>query len=157
MPTLIVLRHAKAASGLGSPDADRPLTGRGRRDATAAGEWLSRSGLDPDLVLCSPSERTRETLECLAVDAAVGYEPEIYDDDVDTLFQLLRETGEQVDTLLLIGHNPTVHQLVHDLTGDSGDSFPTCALAVIEITEGWGAAWPGAGRRTAFWSPKTSR
>ena len=73
-----------------------------------------------------------------------------------TLFQLLRETDVQVGTLLFIGHNPTAHQLVHDLTGDGGDTFPTCALAVIEIAEGWGEAWPGAGRRTAFWSPKTS-
>ncbi|MGH3388419.1 MAG: SixA phosphatase family protein [Actinomadura sp.] len=155
MTTLIVLRHAKAERGFGSPDADRSLTGRGRRDATAAGEWLSTSGLAPDLVLCSPSARTRETLECLAVDAAVGYQPEIYDDDVEALFQLLRETGEQVGTLLLIGHNPTVHQLVHDLTGDGGAAFPTCALAVIEIADGWAGTWPGAGRRTAFWSPKT--
>jgi phosphohistidine phosphatase len=157
VPTLIVLRHAKAARGLGTTDADRPLTGRGRRDATAAGTWLGTSGLDPDLILCSPTLRTRETLECLGVDAEVGYQPEIYDNDVDGLFQLLRETGEQVDTLLLIGHNPALHQLVHDLTGDGVDSFPTCALAVIEILAGWGDTWPGAGRRTAFWSPKISR
>jgi phosphohistidine phosphatase len=157
MPTLIALRHAKAAHGLELPDADRPLTGRGRRDAAAAGAWLGTAGLDPDRVLCSPAKRTRETLECLAVDAEVGYEAKIYGNDVDTLFELLRETDEQVGTLLLIGHNPALHQLVHDLTDDGGDSFPTCALAVIEITEGWAGAWPGAGRRTAFWSPKAPR
>ena len=62
MPTLIVLRHAKAASGLGIPDIDRTLTDRGRRNATAAGAWLRANDLVPDRVLCSIAARTRETL-----------------------------------------------------------------------------------------------
>jgi phosphohistidine phosphatase len=156
MPTLIVLRHAKAVTEFGLPDIDRPLSGRGRRDASAAGKWLGKAGLAPDLVRCSPAKRTRQTLSRLDVAAEVGFEPEIYANDVGGLFDLLTQTDEQVGTLLLIGHNPSLHHLVHDLTGAGGDSFPTCALAVIDIEDGWAGIRPGAGRLTADWSPKAS-
>jgi phosphohistidine phosphatase len=106
-------------------------------------------------VLCSTSERTRETLERLSLDAPVSYEPGIYDNDVDTLLDLIRQTGDDVGTLLLIGHNPSFHQLVFELTGSGPDTFPTSALAVIELDGGWAEAWPGAGRTTALWTPKS--
>jgi Phosphohistidine phosphatase SixA len=61
MPTLVVLRHAKAVHTLGLADLDRTLTDRGRRDAAAAGAWLRAQGLLPAQVLCSPAQRTRET------------------------------------------------------------------------------------------------
>jgi phosphohistidine phosphatase len=154
MPTLIVLRHAKAVTEFGLADFDRPLSGRGRRDAGAAGEFLSGAGLVPDLVRCSPARRTRETFHRLAVAAEVGFEQSIYDNDVGSLFELLGQTDAEVGTLLLIGHNPSLHHLVHDLTGDGGDAFPTCALAVIEIDGDWAGIRPGVGHRTAKWSPK---
>ena len=68
--TLVVLRHAKAAGEPGVNDTQRPLTGRGRRDAGAAGRWLLAQGIRPDLVLCSSARRTRETWE--QVSAAMG-------------------------------------------------------------------------------------
>jgi phosphohistidine phosphatase len=68
--TLVILRHAKATPYRGDDsDVDRPLTARGRADATAAGHWLAAHDLRPDLVLCSPARRTRETW------AAVGAAP----------------------------------------------------------------------------------
>jgi phosphohistidine phosphatase len=154
MPTLIVLRHAKAEHTLGLADLDRRLTGRGRRDAAAAGDWLRARGPLPTRVLCSTSQRTRETLEGLGLDAQVSYEPGIYDNDADTLLDLIRQTGDDAPTLVLVGHNPSVHQLVFDLSGSAPDTFPTCALAVIELDGGWADAWPGAGRTTALWTPR---
>jgi phosphohistidine phosphatase len=155
MPTVIVLRHAKAVHTLGLADLERSLTDRGRKDAAAAGDWLRAQGLLPERVLCSTSERTRETLERLSLDAPVSYEPGIYDNDVDTLLDLIRQTGDDVGTLLLIGHNPSFHQLVFDLTGSDPETFPTSALAVIELAGGWAETWPGAGRTTVLWTPKS--
>ncbi|WP_285495700.1 histidine phosphatase family protein [Actinomadura sp. NBRC 104425] len=154
MPTLLVLRHAKAVPGGATPDIERSLTGRGRRDAEAAGEWLRDRGLAPDLVLCSTAVRTRETLERLAVPAPVRYESQIYANDADGLLTLVRETGDDARTLLLVGHNPSVHQLVHDLTGAAPNAFPTCALAVIEWEGGWMDAWPGAGTLVTLHTPQ---
>ncbi|NDU76284.1 histidine phosphatase family protein [Actinomadura sp. DSM 109109] len=145
MPTLIVLRHAKAETGLGISDIDRRLTGRGRRDATAAGDWLRAHGLVPERVLCSPAARTRETLDRLALDAETDFAPAIYDNDPDGLLALVSEAPDEAGTLLLVGHNPSVHRLVHDLTGEAPDGFPTCTLAVIDLPGAWADARPGIG------------
>lgn len=154
MPTLIVLRHAKAIAGLGLADIDRPLNDRGRRDSTATGEWLRENALLPDQVLCSTAVRTRETLERLALSSPVAYESAIYDNDAGTLLSLIQQSGDDVGTLLLIGHNPSVHELIDDLTGDAPEAFPTCALAVIELSGAWGEASPGSGVLVSSRTPK---
>lgn len=155
MPTLIVLRHAKAVAGLlGTPDIDRTLNDRGRRDAAAAGDWLRARDLVPDRVLCSTAARTRETLDRLALDAPVDFEPAIYGNDPDDLLSLVAGTPEAVGRLLLVGHNPSVHQLVHDLTGRAPDSYPTCALAVISVPGAWTDVRPGAADLVTVHTPK---
>ena len=81
--TLVLLRHAKADNPFGMADADRPLTERGLRDARAAGRWLAQQAL-PELVLCSPARRTRQTWQAVAEQLPaqavpqVRYEPTIY-------------------------------------------------------------------------------
>jgi phosphohistidine phosphatase len=157
MPSLIVLRHAKAVAGLELADIDRPLNDRGRRDAAATGEWMRDAGLAPDAVLCSTAVRTRQTLDGLAAatgEARVSYESRIYDNDADVLLDLLRGTDDEVRTLLLVGHNPSMHQLVHDLTGEAPESFPTCALAVIELPGTWADVRPGTGDLVTYRTPK---
>jgi phosphohistidine phosphatase len=155
VPTLIVLRHAKAVTGLGLADHERPLADRGRGDAVRAGDHLRSVGLNPALILCSTAVRTRETLDALALEGAtVQYEEDIYDNDVETLLDLIRQTDSEAEPLLLIGHNPSVHQLVHDLTGDGPDAFPTCAMAVLDLPGPWSDTWPGTGALTAMWTPK---
>ena len=75
--TLVLLRHAKAeAAGSDAPDdAERPLTARGHADAAAAGAWLARHGLLPDVVICSPARRTRQTWHGVAL-GMTGSPPE---------------------------------------------------------------------------------
>lgn len=111
MPTLIVLRHAKAVAGLGTPDIERALNERGRRDAAAAGDWLRANDLVPDRVVCSTAARTRETLDLLATGAGVSFEPGIYDNDPDGLLALLNRVQGDVRRLLLVGHQR--HLLKH--------------------------------------------
>jgi phosphohistidine phosphatase len=157
MATLIVLRHAKAVTGLGA-DIDRPLNDRGRRDASAAGRHLRDEGLAPGLVLCSTATRTRQTLDELALDgeSEVSFEPRIYHNDVDTLFGLIGETADDVETLLLIGHSPSVHQLVIDLSGTEIDRFPTSACAVLSVDGAWAGLTNAAGSLISYWTPKTA-
>jgi phosphohistidine phosphatase len=152
MPTLIVLRHSKAVSPLGTPDADRPLSGRGRRDAEQAGDELRAAELSPDHVICSTSLRTRQTLEGLGLDVPVDFESRVYGNDAEDILDLLRE--QSGETLLLIGHNPSVHQLVVGLTGTSEDHFPTSATAVIEFDGEWSDLWPGTARLVSLWVPR---
>ncbi|WP_449061027.1 SixA phosphatase family protein [Planomonospora algeriensis] len=153
MRTLIVLRHAKAADHTGLADRERPLTERGERDARRVGEVLAELGLQPDLVLCSPAVRTRRTAELVLPGAPVEFERDVYEAYADDLLALLRQTDPDVGTLLLVGHNPGVHELVMELTARDGDpGFPPGAFAVIETADAW--AELESGRAVTRWSPK---
>ncbi|MEZ0077241.1 histidine phosphatase family protein [Planotetraspora sp. GP83] len=142
--TVIVLRHAKAAHDGGLADWDRPLTARGERNAREAGDLIGRFA--PGLILASPSVRTRQTAELLGLDAPIEFERDIYEAYPEELLDLLRRTDSDVETVVLVGHNPGVHQLVLTLTGTAGDHFPPGAFAVIELPGPWPEAAPGEGR-----------
>jgi phosphohistidine phosphatase len=159
MKRLIVMRHAKATHKPGFDDIDRPLTGRGRRDATAAGEWLRRQELIPDLVLCSSSRRTRETWDKLTAAMAAGpgtavwYEERLYAASDDATLDAIGQVPDDVATLLLVGHNPAAQQIASGLTGEGDLAFPTSAIAVIDLGS-WARLVPGAGSMYASWTPE---
>jgi phosphohistidine phosphatase len=156
---LLVLRHGHAEQEPppGGRDFDRSLRGKGRRTLAALAPKVR--ALDPDLILSSPSQRTRETVEHLQISARVDYLEPLYEADADELLDAVREAsgnGESYETVLLVGHNPGVHQLVLELTGGQQlPGFPPSALAVIEldIDEWWQAA-TGSGRLTALHLPE---
>jgi phosphohistidine phosphatase SixA len=158
MRELILLRHAHAEPvAPGQSDAERPLSVRGHAEADAAAQWLKAHDLRPTRVLCSPSKRTRETLE-RALEVLgytdVRYEPRIYEALPGTLMAVLDEHVE-VDRVLMVGHNPGFEQtaaLLH--SGQSGDfrGMPTGGIAVLSLPPG-AALEPGIGTLTQFWWP----
>jgi phosphohistidine phosphatase len=137
---LYLLRHAKSSwKQTELADRDRPLAGRGRRAAKAIRRHLREQAIDPDLVLCSPARRTRETLERIEPSlgrGAVKVEPELYGASADELLERLRAVPDDVESVLLIGHNPGIADLTHHLCGFD-EKFPTAALATLELP-----AWP---------------
>ena len=158
MREIILLRHAHAdPASTGQSDMDRPLSPEGLAEAEAAGRWLREHGLVPDRVLCSPSRRTRETLE--AVLGAVGYvdqrlEPSIYEATPGTLMELA-DGHQDAERLLLVGHNPGLEQLASLLaSGQSGDfrGMPAGGIAVLKLPAGADLE-PGAAELAAFWWP----
>ena len=153
MPTLIMVRHAKAASPAGTADIDRPLSGRGQENARQVGDELRDAGRVPDRVICSTALRTRQTLDGLGLDVPADFESWVYDNDAEEILDLLRDQDD-AETLLLVGHNPSMHELVVGLTGARADHFPTSATAVIEFNGGWADLWPGAGRLVSLWTPR---
>ncbi|MEW9527630.1 histidine phosphatase family protein [Microbispora sp. NPDC049125] len=142
--TLVVLRHAKAAHVPGLADPERPLTGRGERDAREAGDLIRPLG--PGLVLSSPSVRTRRTAELLGLAVPTEIERDIYEAYADELLGLLRRTDPEVDVLVLVGHNPGVHELVMDLTGADVEGFPPGSFAVVEAPAPWEEIGPRTGQ-----------
>jgi phosphohistidine phosphatase len=134
---LYLLRHAK--SSWKQPelaDHDRPLAGRGRRAATAIRRHLREQGIDPDLVLCSPARRARETLERIEPSlgrGAVRVEPELYGASAASLLHVLRAVPDDVESVLLIGHNPGIADLTERLSGFD-EKFSTAALATFELS-----------------------
>jgi phosphohistidine phosphatase len=147
--TLVLLRHAKAVPPESMPDLERPLAERGRADARAAGRHLVAQGIEADLVLCSPSQRTRETwkyaAEAGATAADVWYDRRIYNADTDGLIDVVREAPSQARTVILIGHAPGVPWLADDLALDGTSperkeltqKYPTSGLTVLHLTCRW--------------------
>jgi phosphohistidine phosphatase len=159
--TLVILRHAKAERPADVADIDRPLTRRGHADAAAAGAWLTGRGYRPDLVLCSPAKRTRQTWHGVAVALAakaptVRYEPALYHDGVGESLALIRALPDEVGTALLIGHNPTVSllsSLLDRATDRDADGLRTAGIAVHTLDGSWADFATGA----ALVSTQTAR
>jgi phosphohistidine phosphatase len=140
---LVILRHAKAANPDGVADVNRPLTKRGRADAVVAGEWLVARGYTPDLVLCSPSRRTRETwhgvASALTQAPAVSYVEDIYAAGVDDVLAVVTGVDPDAGTVLLIGHNPALSELSArlDPVASAGDGLATAGIAVHTVEGDW--------------------
>jgi phosphohistidine phosphatase len=155
---LVLMRHSRATHKTGFEDVERPLTGRGRRNAAEAGAWLRARGLVPDLVLCSAATRTRQTWDELsgplesAEPVEVWYDSRVYLADDYELREIIAETPDDVGRLLVIGHNPTIEQVASWLAGEPGLSFPTSAIAVVEVAD-WVRLPPGGGTLRASWVP----
>ncbi|MCX5309103.1 histidine phosphatase family protein [Streptomyces sp. NBC_00160] len=130
-------------------DFDPPLSERGRADAPGTGRWLAGSAFEPDLVLCSPARRTRQTWQ-LAAAALKNPPPVVYDERLynaapSMLPTMLAEGGSGLRSLALVGHNPGIHELAVGLAG-SGPSdlservragFPTSGVVVMDVLGGW--------------------
>ena len=144
MRRLILLRHGKAESASGSGgDMTRALTARGRRDAAIMGRVLAGAGMVPDLVLVSEATRTRESWEELqsAFPAArVEFDRALYLASAERLAFMVDASAEAAACLMIIGHNPGLHELAAVCAGRSHGpayeqlmaSFPTAAAAVFD-------------------------
>jgi phosphohistidine phosphatase len=162
---IVLFRHAKA-DWPQVPDHERPLADRGRTDAAVAGRKLSDSGIPLDLAVCSTATRTRETWK-LAVHELphrpkTVYEERVYDASPGELIAVLNETPDDVQSVVLIGHNPGVQGLADILAGQaekdtrarmSSRGFPTAAYAVLTFTGPWKTLEPGAATLVDYWTP----
>lgn len=167
MRTLYVLRHAKSDWGDASlRDFDRPLNGRGRKSAKAMGRELRERGLTPDLVLLSPSARTTETLARVEEGFGASFEKveesSIYLAENEALVALIRNAPAKSERLMIVGHNPGMHELVlllangpRDLREEAAAKFPTGAMAEISFDVGdWSDVTPGSGFIRSFLKPR---
>jgi phosphohistidine phosphatase len=164
---LYVLRHAKSSWDDASlADYDRPLASRGRDAARKIADYLQEAGIRPELVLSSPSRRTRETLELLEpalADAEIRFEPELYGASESALLATLHGVSDAVGSALLLGHNPGLQQLAVDLAGQ-GDhelierlstKMPTAALATLVVpVDSWGDVAAGKGELAGYVVPR---
>ncbi|MDE0086971.1 MAG: histidine phosphatase family protein [Candidatus Poribacteria bacterium] len=161
MKTLLILRHAK--SSWDNPqlsDYDRPLNKRGKRDAPRMGEHLREHGLIPDRILTSSAKRARKT--ATKVGKACGYPQKIkrldrfYLAPPGVYIEKLQALSNKYERVMVVGHNPTMEQLVRHLTGQI-ERMPTAALAHIELPiQNWETFdFSTRGTLVNLWTPKT--
>lgn len=172
MRRLMLLRHAKTETDAPSGrDQDRRLDERGHRDAAEIGAWLGRHPPFPDFVQVSPAVRAKQTWELAwevmkahVPSPRIEYVPELYGADAADILQIIR-TASVADPkhLMVVGHNPGMHELALALTGSGhaarrnalADNLPTSGLAVFEFaTDDWNDVAFRRGRLVLFVSPK---
>jgi phosphohistidine phosphatase len=153
MHQLILLRHAKAVRGTAElSDHDRALTPEGKGTAKAMGAAMRGLGLIPDVILVSSALRTQETLDELEPwedRPNIETMPGLYMASYHQIRDMLRELPETMRSVLVIGHNPGVHELAQLLAGEAGsnpakpdlarlaEQYPTSALTEFNITTPW--------------------
>ena len=147
MQRLILMRHAKAEKNSSSGrDRDRPLSDRGRTDATAMGRALAARGMKPDLAFVSPSSRTRQTWDLLHDafgDVQVRETEDLYNGDSRTLRRHIEGAEDEAGCLMVVAHNPGVHLLAVEYLIEGAASpavldrmsggFPPGAAAVFTV------------------------
>ena len=163
MKTLLLLRHAKALPAADrEPDRERSLSDRGHRDSRLVGTAISEAWL-PDLILFSPSVRTTETMEDVVATFATApktiVEESLYGGSARDYLAAVARHGARSERLLVIGHNPSVHETAVRLAKAPGAKmsvkFPTAALAVLAFeTDDWAKIGPGKGDLVRFLRPK---
>ena len=162
---LVIVRHGRAEA-YAAEDHERELTPGGVEDARALGRWLADQGWLPDHAVVSSAVRTQQTWSALADAAGLAQQPEIedgvYNAGPEAVLDVLRTVPEDVRTLLLLGHNPTVAWLANSLDdggGDPGelmavmDGFPPASCALLEVEAGWDALADGCARLVRSWRP----
>ena len=167
---VVLLRHAKSSYPVGVPDHRRPLSGRGRRNAQAAGRWFVSEGPRIGLVLCSDATRARHTWEIVRSelvqagrDAAVQLVPELYGASPQEVLDLARGLPAALPSVVVVGHEPTMSGVALMLSGDGSDpgaverldtKFATSAVAVLRFTGEWAGLGPGTAVLETFVKPR---
>ncbi|WP_431279968.1 SixA phosphatase family protein [Leifsonia poae] len=138
--TLVLLRHAKSDWSGPEADIERPLAERGVRQAGQAGLWLAEHAAAIGLAVISPANRARQTWELASV--RLSTPPQVLVDDrvyaatAGQLLAVLREIPDDVETLVLVGHNPGMEDLASALAGELV-TLRTSGIAVFRMLGSW--------------------
>ena len=166
MSTLYLMRHAKSDwHSAAQADFDRPLNQRGARDALRMGQWLDAQGLRPEVLLVSPAQRARQTVLAVADkldlrESDVVFDKDLYLADRKTLLKILGTIPANIESVLLVAHNPGLDSLVEWLASeppplsDSGKLMTTAAIAVFELPAGWAKLQRGGTRLQQLQRPR---
>jgi phosphohistidine phosphatase len=148
MKMVWLLRHAKSSwENDATPDHDRPLAPRGHKAGKRLRRFASENGLCPELVICSTALRARSTLDLVLPGlgaSRIELDGDIYLAATDTLMRKLWSLDPSISRVMLVGHNPGLHELACLLAPPGPEAFPTGALAELRLEiDDWRSAAPG--------------
>lgn len=161
MKTIYFIRHAKSSwKDMSLSDFDRPLNKRGQRDAPFMANLLKEKGVQPDAIISSPANRAYTTASYFAkaLDMDIGEiikEAGIYEAYHTTVLSIIQKQSNQLDTLLVFGHNPAFTNLANFFTRNYIDNVPTCGITEISASiEKWADLNEETGKVVSFIYPK---
>lgn len=164
--SIIIMRHAKSDWNTQSlSDFDRPLNKRGTKDAPRMAQWMANQKLKPDLLICSPAQRARQTATEVIKhskldDASVVFDKRMYLASVNTLLSIIREVDDRYRTIMLIGHNPGLENLAIQLTHDelplqaNGSLMTTANIFQFRVAVPWSDLEPKQAEFIQLMRPK---
>lgn len=160
MKILYLVRHAKSSwKNPNLKDIDRPLNKRGERDAPLIGEKLVEKAIDTELIITSPAKRTQETTGTIA--RRIGYPEEkilvkkkIYLASANELLGQINRLDENLNSVMIFGHNPGLTNLNNLLTDRFIQNIPTCGVVAIQFNLSWDKIEAGSGKSLFFIYPK---
>ncbi|HVO75765.1 MAG TPA: histidine phosphatase family protein [Ignavibacteriaceae bacterium] len=141
MKNLFLVRHAKSSWKYNKlTDLERPLSGRGKRDALFMGKLLSKQKIKPEIIICSPANRALSTAKyfCEEMDCpfdGVKIEPGLYMADSEELMEIIANAESDIKTVMIFSHNPGITDLYNHLSDEYIENIPTCGIAGIQFTE----------------------
>lgn len=153
MKKIILIRHAKSAWDQPSlADHDRPLANRGLLAAPKMGQRLSEKGIKPDRIISSTAERAKSTAQLVAKELntpeeTIWLDRDLYHASAHTMISILKKLPESIQTVLLVGHNPGMNELVY-LLGGKIENLPTAGVFAVKSSDQWKEFDP---RRVDFW------
>ncbi|PKQ70374.1 phosphohistidine phosphatase SixA [Raineya orbicola] len=162
MKTLYLLRHAKSSwKNPELADFERPLNRRGKKDAPAMGKFLKFQKVQIDLIVCSPAKRTRKTAKKVAKEIfypkqKILYKKEIYEANIADLFSVVQETPNEIHSLMLVGHNPSLNDFANLLLPENPiENIPTAGIVAISFAvNSWQEIEENTGKLLFFEYPK---
>ena len=160
MKSIYFLRHAKSSwVDFKLKDFDRPLATRGIQDADLIGNYFLSKKIKLDLIISSPSKRTRETIDHFFLNTKqnINFEDKIYHCDVDDILGELYGLDEKIKSVMVVGHNPSMHEITEYLTGKFIEKFPTCGLAALSYIDIWTELREGCADLEYFLKPSQLR
>jgi len=143
MKTIYLVRHAKSFCGdQSTPDFDRPLNKRGKRDAPFMGEILNDKKVKPDLIISSPAKRAKKTAIAIANEISypekkIVFKEELYEATINTLLKILQKLDERHNTIMIFGHNPGLTLLNNHISNQYIDNIPTCGIVALTLNKNW--------------------
>ena len=141
MKHLILIRHAKSSwNNTYLTDFERPLAKRGIKDALLMEKFFFNTGFEPDLILCSPANRTQQTYDIIfnnTYRSTTIFENGLYHAGNAELINIIKANSKKINTLAIIGHNPSLHNLLRRLTKKDFRNFATSAIACLQIDLEW--------------------
>jgi len=143
MKTIYLVRHAKSFWGdQSTPDFDRPLNKRGKRDAPFMGEILNDKKVKPDLIISSPAKRAKKTAIAIANEISypekkIVFKEELYEATINTILKILQKLDERHNTIMIFGHNPGLTLLNNHISNHYIDNIPTCGVVTLETDNKW--------------------
>lgn len=158
MKTLYLIRHAKSSWSFDLSDHDRPLGMRGRRDVLKMGRFIAQNVSIPELIISSTASRAVNTATFLAdhwkyAEEHIMLTSNLYHASPFEMIKILKSREE--NSVVLVGHNPGMTDLLNKLTGDGLDNIPTCGIVQVEFDiKAWVEVEQVQGRITAFDTPK---